>query len=75
MITIRDNGVGFDKEARARLFEPYVTTKSNGTGLGLAVSYGIIERHSGRLEVYSEPGQGSTFVIRLPIKQDTLIPS
>lgn len=63
-----DTGVGIPKEAINKLFEPFYTTKSNGTGLGLAISYGIIGQHQGKIEVKSEPGQGSIFTISLPVK-------
>ncbi len=58
-------------EVTSRMFEPFYTTKpvGTGTGLGLSISYGIIERHHGRIEVDSAPGKGTTFVIRLPIRQ------
>ncbi|HEY5648070.1 MAG TPA: ATP-binding protein, partial [Nitrospiria bacterium] len=75
-IRFKDSGVGISKEGIKKIFDPFFSTKEEmGTGLGLAVSYGIIERHSGRLDVYSEIGQGSTFVIRLPVKQESRIPS
>lgn len=63
-----DTGVGIPKEAINKLFDPFYTTKSNGIGLGLAISYGIIEQHQGKIEVKSEPGQGSVFTISLPVK-------
>lgn len=63
-----DTGVGIPKEAINKLLEPFYTTKSKGTGLGLAISYGIIEQHQGKIEVKSEPGQGSIFTISLPVK-------
>jgi signal transduction histidine kinase len=71
MISIRDDGAGMTPEVRARVFEPFFTTKSvgQGTGLGLSVSYGIIERHRGTLTVDSAPGAGTTFTITLPVRQ------
>ncbi len=66
-IAFTDNGPGMDEQTRANIFEPFFTTKTTGTGLGLAISYGIIERHGGQIEVDSAPGDGSTFVVRLPI--------
>jgi two-component system NtrC family sensor kinase len=63
----RDTGPGMSSEQIANLFEPFYTTKPDGTGLGLAISYGIVERHGGMIEVSSQPGQGVTFVVRLPV--------
>jgi len=63
----RDTGPGMSSEQIANLFEPFYTTKPDGTGLGLAISYGIVERHGGMVEVSSQPGQGVTFVVRLPV--------
>lgn len=61
-----DTGSGMSGETRQRIFEPFYTTKgANGQGMGLAVSYGIVERHGGEIHVTSEPGHGSTFTIRL----------
>jgi two-component system NtrC family sensor kinase len=67
-IEIADNGVGMDEETRDHIFEPFFTTKEQGkgVGLGLAVVYGIIENHSGEIEVESSTSQGTTFIIRLP---------
>ncbi len=62
-----DTGKGIPKVNINKLFDPFFTTKSSGTGLGLAVSYGIIEQHQGKIEVKSELGQGSVFTISLPI--------
>jgi len=62
-ISIRDYGPGIPKEIQSKIFDPFFTTKSNGTGLGLATSYSIINKHGGRLLVYSEPGKGAEFKI------------
>ncbi|MGD8244326.1 MAG: PAS domain S-box protein [Anaerolineae bacterium] len=68
-IEFADTGVGLDSVARERLFEPFFTTKEEGSGLGLSVSYGIIQSHRGEIWVESETGQGSTFAVRLPVEQ------
>ncbi|AZZ92300.1 DUF3369 domain-containing protein [Hahella sp. KA22] len=62
-VEIQDNGAGIPEETRKRIFDPFFTTKpvGKGTGLGLAISHSIIERHGGRIEVDSTPGQGSRF--------------
>jgi signal transduction histidine kinase len=69
-ISIKDTGVGMSNEIKQHIFEPFFTTKGvgEGTGLGLPITYGIIEEHDGNIEVYSEPGKGSEFVITLPAK-------
>ncbi len=66
-----DNGVGIPKENLNKLFDPFFTTKGSGAGLGLAVSYGIIQQHEGKIEVKSELGQGTVFTLSLPIKDQT----
>ncbi len=67
-ISVRDTGTGMTEETRLRIFDPFFTTKDKlGMGLGLAVSYGIIRRHEGTVDVESQIGFGSTFRIRLPI--------
>ncbi len=67
-IKISDTGVGMSADVRSRIFDPFFTTKGKaGLGLGLAVSYGIISRHEGAIEVLSEPGSGTSFCIKLPI--------
>ena len=67
-ISVRDTGTGMTEETRLRIFDPFFTTKDKlGMGLGLAVSYGIIRRHEGTVEVESQIGFGTTFRIRLPI--------
>jgi len=71
IIKIRDTGKGMSKKISRHVFEPFYTTKDvgEGMGLGLSVSYGIIEQHKGRIDLRSEPGRGSEFIIALPIKQ------
>lgn len=67
VIYITDTGTGMTPEVKQRLFDPFFTTKGKaGTGMGLAVSFGIIRRHEGSIEVDSEPGRGTTFKISLP---------
>ena len=66
LVFIRDTGMGITKENLSRLFEPFFTTKKNGTGLGLAICQRVIEEHRGKIEIHSEPGNGSAFIITLP---------
>jgi PAS domain S-box-containing protein len=71
-----DTGTGMTEDVRERAFEPFYTTKGvHGTGLGLAVSYGIIERHQGLISVESKPGKGTTFYIDLPQAEATELSS
>jgi signal transduction histidine kinase len=70
LVEVQDTGAGFTSDEAARLFEPFYTTKTEGTGLGLAVSYGIIQQHGGRIEVSSTPGQGARFTVLLPLQRD-----
>jgi two-component system NtrC family sensor kinase len=67
-VSVVDRGPGMAPEVTSRVFEPFFTTKGigEGTGLGLAVSFGIIREHGGWISVESEPGQGSIFTIHLP---------
>jgi two-component system NtrC family sensor kinase len=65
MLRISDTGSGIPIEIQDKLFEPFFTTKTNGTGLGLAVAYGIMERHKGALKVESAPGYGTTMTVIL----------
>jgi signal transduction histidine kinase len=65
-----DDGPGIPEDVQNRIFEPFFTTKpvGQGTGLGLSLSHGIIERHGGRMWVSSTPGEGATFIIELPLQ-------
>ncbi len=65
-ISITDSGIGIPAEVLPRIFEPYFTTKQQGSGLGLAVCYSIIKKHGGDIRVESTPGQGTSIHIRLP---------
>jgi signal transduction histidine kinase/uncharacterized protein YigA (DUF484 family) len=71
-VSVRDNGVGIPPENLERIFEPFFTTRpaGSGTGLGLSVSYGIINDHAGMIEVDSQPGKGSCFSIYLPLERE-----
>ncbi|MDC8756112.1 response regulator [Janthinobacterium fluminis] len=68
-VEIGDNGQGMAPDVMKRIFEPFFTTKAvgSGTGLGLSLSYGIVNKHGGRIEVSSEPGQGCRFTVHLPV--------
>lgn len=70
-ITITDNGIGIDEKINSKLFDPFFTTKpiGKGTGLGLFVSYQIVEKHGGQLSFCSTPGQGAEFVIKIPVSR------
>ncbi len=72
-ITIQDSGKGMSEETKNKIFEPFFTTKEvgKGTGLGLSISFGLIEKHEGKLEVESTIGEGTTFLIYLPIDRNS----
>lgn len=66
VVRVKDNGCGIPKDLIDNIFEPFVSTKEEGTGLGLFISYGIIQHHNGSIQVESEIGEGTTFTLRLP---------
>ncbi|MFT4713392.1 MAG: signal transduction histidine kinase/CheY-like chemotaxis protein [Candidatus Azotimanducaceae bacterium] len=71
-VEVSDNGVGMTEETRARLFEPFYTTKFTGRGLGMSAVQGIVKGHSGAIILYSEPGSGTTFKVLLPSNKEKL---
>ena len=66
-VVVADNGVGIASDVLDHIFEPFYTTKSGGSGLRLATSFGIIERHGGQIDVASKEGAGSAFTVWLPL--------
>ena len=72
-LVVSDTGQGMDEETKSHMFEPFYTTKyeGKGVGLGLAVVYGIVQRHHGSIEVESQVGHGAVFTVTLPKKQPT----
>jgi two-component system NtrC family sensor kinase len=69
-LAFQDTGPGIPPDHLSKIFDPFFTTKERGTGLGLSVVYGIIERHAGKIELQTEIGKGTRIMIRLPIKKD-----
>jgi signal transduction histidine kinase/CheY-like chemotaxis protein len=76
-LRIKDNGPGISRENLTRIFDPFFTTKpqGKGTGLGLSLSYGIIQEHRGRIRAESQPGEGTEFVLELPIAESITAPA
>ena len=74
IMEVSDNGTGMDEQTRRRCLEPFFSTKGRrGTGLGLAMVYGVLERHEGRIEIESEPGRGTTIRLIFPVRQIALV--
>jgi signal transduction histidine kinase len=65
-LRISDTGPGIPPEVREKIYNLYFTTKKGGTGIGLAMTYRIVQLHDGTIDVMSEPGKGTTFVLRFP---------
>lgn len=70
-LEVSDTGHGMDTETRSHVFEPFYTTKDGGSGIGLATVYGIVTATGGTIDVRSEPGKGSSFIVRLPVVLDS----
>lgn len=70
VIKISDNGIGMDSQTVSRIFEPYFTTKANGTGLGMTMVYKIVKEFSGEIQVQSQEGKGTVFTLTFPLPQD-----
>jgi signal transduction histidine kinase len=71
-VEVQDTGCGISPENMRKLFTPFFTTKREvkGVGLGLAIAYGIIQRHQGKIEVQSKEGEGTTFTVYLPVRHE-----
>ncbi|HNF87522.1 MAG TPA: ATP-binding protein, partial [bacterium] len=71
VISIRDNGIGMSSSVMDKIYDPFFTTRDvgSGRGLGLTEAYGIIQRHHGKIEVWSEVGKGSEFTVYLPVRK------
>ncbi len=69
-ISVQDNGCGMTEDQMSKIFEPYYTTKSSGTGLGLTVLFKIMKQHGGDVTVHSTQGEGSEFILQIPVPQN-----
>jgi signal transduction histidine kinase len=67
ILEVKDNGVGINEAAKEKIFTPYFTTKSSGSGIGLNVVKQILEKHNGHIHFESEAGKGSCFIVSLPL--------
>ncbi|MSS73460.1 MAG: response regulator [Candidatus Latescibacteria bacterium] len=73
LLEVKDTGIGMTEEVRERCLEPFFSTKGEqGTGLGLAMVFGILQRHEGEIDIQSRPGEGTTFSIRLPVLKEQM---
>jgi len=72
VIRVKDNGPGIPKSVRDQVFQPFFSTKEEGTGLGLSIAYRIVEEHGGWLSLKSKEGEGTTFTITLPCREDAV---
>jgi len=72
VLSVTDTGIGIHKNMLDKIFEPFFTTRKSGSGLGLSVVYGLVKQHGGFINVYSEPGVGTTFKVFLPSVQETI---
>jgi signal transduction histidine kinase len=75
-VSISDNGPGIDPAIQSKIFDPFFTAKpiGQGTGLGLSIAYQIVQQHHGQIIVVSQPGDGTTVQIAIPITQEVAIP-
>jgi signal transduction histidine kinase len=69
-VEVADNGPGISRKEQSKIFEPFFSTKPNGTGLGLSVTYGIVRNHQGNISVQSRPGEGTRFMVKIPVKHN-----
>jgi signal transduction histidine kinase len=68
---IKDSGSGIDREALQKIFTPFYTTKSAGTGLGMAIAKKVVDEHGGNIRIQSEPGKGTEVTVELPRKEES----
>ena len=71
-IEVEDTGMGISNKNMERIFEPFFSTQPKGTGLGLSVNYGIVQKHGGNIQVFSQPGQGTRFTVEIPLFEGNL---